>query len=65
MKKIIVLNGSPRKKGNTAALISAFTKGAEEAGHTVTTFNLQEMDIHPCIGCGYLCHGVAPLLLEL
>lgn len=53
-KKILVLNGSPRANGNTAALISAFTKGAEEAGHTVYRFDLQKMDIHGCLGC---CHG--------
>ena len=50
-KKINVLNGSPRAKGNTSAIIDAFTAGAEEAGHTVTRFDLQKMDIHPCIGC--------------
>lgn len=53
-KKIILLNGSPRTNGNTAALIDAFTTGAEEAGHTVVRFNLQEMDIHGCLGC---CKG--------
>ena len=50
-KKIVVLNGSPRMKGNTAALIREFTKGAEEAGHQVFRFDLQKMDIHPCLGC--------------
>lgn len=50
-KKIIILNGSPRKKGNTSALIAEFTKGAEEAGNTVTEFFLDKMDIHGCKGC--------------
>ncbi|MCC8179396.1 MAG: flavodoxin family protein [Planctomycetes bacterium] len=50
-KKIVVLNGSPRANGNTAALIASFTKGAEEAGNSVTTFQLQTMNIKPCIGC--------------
>lgn len=53
-KKILILNGSPRAKGNTAALIDAFTEGAEAAGCTVTRFDLQKMDIHPCLGC---CRG--------
>jgi multimeric flavodoxin WrbA len=35
MKKILVLNGSPTPKGNTAALIDAFMKGAEEAGNKI------------------------------
>ncbi|GGJ95186.1 flavodoxin family protein [Parabacteroides faecis] len=50
-KKIIILNGSPRLKGNTAGLIDAFVQGAEQTGHTVKTFNLQKMNIHPCLGC--------------
>ena len=38
VKKIVILNGSPRKNGNTAALTAAFKKGAEEAGNEVTEF---------------------------
>ena len=50
-KKIVVLNGSPRRRGNTAALVREFTRGAEEAGHTVTEFFLDGMEIHGCKGC--------------
>ena len=50
-KKIVILNGSPRKKGNTSALVQAFTRGAESSGHTVTEFFLSGMDIHGCKGC--------------
>jgi len=50
-KKIVVLNGSPRKKGNTSMLVKAFTEGAESAGHTVTEFFLDGMNIHGCKGC--------------
>lgn len=50
-KKIVILNGSPRKTGNTSALVKAFTEGAENAGHTVTEFFLDGMDIHGCKGC--------------
>ena len=50
-KKIVILNGSPRRKGNTSALVRAFTEGAESAGHTVTEFFLDEMIIHGCMGC--------------
>ncbi len=51
MKKIVILNGSPRLNGNTAGLVEAFAKGAQEKGHSVSLFNLQNMDIHPCLGC--------------
>lgn len=50
-KKIIVLNGSPRKKGNTSALVSAFAEGAKSAGNSVTEFFLAGMEIHGCRGC--------------
>lgn len=41
-KRIIILNGSPRKNGNTAELIKPFIKGALEAGNTVAEFFLDE-----------------------
>lgn len=50
-KNILILNGSPRIKGNTALLCDAFTEGAKSAGHGVTRFDLQKMDIHGCLGC--------------
>lgn len=50
-KKIVILNGSPRRKGNTSALVKEFTRGAESAGNTVTEFFLDSMDIHGCKGC--------------
>lgn len=50
-KNILILNGSPRLKGNTAMLCDAFSEGAKSAGHNVTRFDLQKMDIHCCIGC--------------
>ena len=50
-KKIVILNGSPRRKGNTSALVKAFTEGAESSGNTVTEFFLVGMKIHGWKGC--------------
>ncbi len=50
-KKIVILNGSPRKNGNTAALIRSFTEGAESVGNRVTEFFLESMNIRGCKGC--------------
>ena len=50
-KKIVILNGSPHKNGNTSALVKAFTEGAESVGNMVTEFFLEEMNIHGCKGC--------------
>lgn len=33
--RILVLNGSPRLKGNTKQMIDAFKEGAEMSGHQV------------------------------
>ena len=50
-KNIIILNGSPRLKGNTSALTAEFKKGAEESGNKVTEFHLPRMKINGCLGC--------------
>lgn len=51
MKNIIILNGAPKKNGNTAALIRSFIEGAKEAGNQVTEYYLYDMDIHDCTDC--------------
>ena len=51
MKKIVVLNGSPRKSGKTASLVKAFTEGAESAGNEVRELYLQGMKIGGCLAC--------------
>ena len=53
---ILVLNGSPRKNGNTAFLCNAFKEGAEEAGHNVEIVQVGTMNIKGCLACEY-CHG--------
>ena len=52
---ILVLMGSPRKNGNTAALVEAFRQGAEQAGHEVNVQNVGSMHIGGCMACEY-CH---------
>ena len=49
--KITVLMGSPNRKGSTSILVESFTRGAEEAGHSVEIIDVCHADIHPCIGC--------------
>ena len=53
-KSILILNGSPRAKGNTAALIKALITGAESVGHTAEVVNIPSLNIKPCTGC-YSC----------
>ena len=54
--KILVLNGSPREKGNTAALVKQLTIVAEEIGAEVESIRLHDLDIHPCDACDS-CQG--------
>ena len=51
MKKIMILNGSPRKNGKTASLVKAFTEGAESAGNEVKEFYIDGMNISSCKAC--------------
>lgn len=51
--KIIVLKGSPNKKGSTNLLCENFIRGAEEAGHSVLEIDAADANIQPCSGCVY------------
>jgi multimeric flavodoxin WrbA len=51
-KQIMVLLGSPRKKGNSAKLAEQVVKGAKEQGAKVETFYLNGLNIKPCQACG-------------
>ena len=53
--KILILNGSPRPNGNTAAMAAAFAKGARENGHQVDVINVCRKKIAGCLACEY-CH---------
>lgn len=57
--EILVLLGSAHVNGTSATLAQNFIRGAEEAGHHVTSINCAKLNIHPCIGCNNcLQHGV-------
>ena len=52
---ILVLNGSPRPNGNTAAMVNAFVEGATENGHNITVVSVCQTKIAGCLACEY-CH---------
>lgn len=52
--KVLVINGSPRKKGNSDLLCDEFIRGAEESGNQVEKISLREKEIRPCRAC-YAC----------
>jgi multimeric flavodoxin WrbA len=50
-KKVLILKGSPREKGNSAALADRAATGAREAGAEVESVYLHGLDIRPCDAC--------------
>lgn len=51
MKKIVVITGSARKKGNSTGMAEAFIRRAEANGHKVVRFDAAFMEIKGCTGC--------------
>ena len=74
--KIVAINGSPRKNGNSFAMTEAFVKAAEEKGHAVTRFDAALKQVGGCRACetcfktGKACsfdddfNVIAPAILE-
>ena len=54
--QILILQGSPRAKGNTAWMAEEFKNAAEAVGHQVTLVNVAHKHIAGCLACEY-CHG--------
>jgi len=53
---ILILQGSPRAKGNTAWMAEEYKNAAEATGHKVTLVNVARKKIAGCLACEY-CHG--------
>jgi multimeric flavodoxin WrbA len=49
--RVVILQGSPRPKGNSSTLADRVAAGAREGGAEVESFHLHSMDIRPCRGC--------------
>jgi len=55
-KKVLILSGTPRKKGNSRVLCEQFMQGAVAAHHDVELLSLAEKEVRPCTGC-YACRA--------
>ena len=53
MKKIIIIDGGPRRNMNTAQMLQKFAEGAQSAGENieVKAYRLYEMDYKGCMSC--------------
>ena len=49
--RVLALNGSPRRGGNTDLLLAEVIKGAESKGAETKTIVLNDLDIGPCQHC--------------
>jgi multimeric flavodoxin WrbA len=52
--KVVGFVGSPRKSGNTAAVVEEVLRGAQEAGAETSVYNLNQLNIRGCQSC-YKC----------
>lgn len=59
MTKVLIFNGSPRKKGNTATLIKECVRGINDSGKEVEIFSLHYMTINSCQFCDWCIHNNA------
>jgi multimeric flavodoxin WrbA len=50
-KEILVITGSPRRKGNSDQLADAFINGARAAGHITYKFEAAYKNVQGCRGC--------------
>ena len=50
-KQVLVILGSPRKKGNSSTLAARISRGSKSAGAEVETVFLHSLKISPCRGC--------------
>lgn len=53
MKKVTVINASPRKNGTTAQLLDAFLS---DCRHDITIYNVYDENISPCTACDSCAH---------
>lgn len=61
--KVVLINGSPRKKGNTAYTLEECKNVIEKEGLKAEVISLAGLEIKSCIAC-YKCKGTNKCVLE-
>ena len=62
-KRILILKGSPREKGNSSVLAEQVSAGAQEAGADVESIYLHSLDIRACDACDE-CAGTGMCVIK-
>ena len=55
-KKILILNASPRKRGNIAQMVAEMSDEATAQGAEVDVVEVQKLNVQPCVAC-MLCRA--------
>lgn len=69
--KVLAVNGSPRRNGNTAALLESAMRGAKENNSDIKLVHLYEQSFKGCISCfsckrkGNHCNGICAVQDDL
>jgi multimeric flavodoxin WrbA len=63
-KSILIVKGSPRINGNSAALADQVFAGAKQAGAEVEVINLAGLDIQPCDACDVCTENYGGCIVE-
>ena len=50
-KKLLILNASPRKKGNISQMVTEMTNEAMTHGVDVDVIEVQKLNVRPCMAC--------------
>ena len=61
--QVLIINGSPRKNGVTAAVLHRIEENLRKAGIDVLFYNLGEMKMSHCTGCNY-CYRTGHCCIE-
>ena len=56
--KVCIINGSPRRNGNTAELLKPFRERLLQLGAEIDDIFLKDYKVGPCLGC-YACQNVS------
>lgn len=62
--KILIISGTPHKKGTCALLVEKFIDGAKQNNHEINVFESAFKNIHACIGCEKCERGVNPCVFN-
>ena len=56
--KVCIINGSPRRNGNTAELLKPFRERLLQLGVEIDDIFLKDYKVRPCLGC-YACQNIS------